>query len=484
MPKRVTIPGVGTVNFPDDMPDDQVHAEAEKLYVQAQPKGDQPKLMASHESAAAPAAPTDSWSDLPGNILPSAGRFVANAAEGLYGAARSGLKNAQAVMLPTPENIQTAASDPVAQGLGHAVMHPIDTAKAVGSYAMDRYGGLDKAKHTLITDPVGAASDAATVLSMGGALAENAPGMLGKVGRAAAATGEAIDPGLALTRVAGKAVGTVAPTVARTLNASALKPSKALRDANKGVDIPLETAKAGAVVSRGGAERFGTKVDAMENRIGQAVDDSAGFVMPSRAAANLEDLMKQKIAQERIFPGEGAAVRDRLESFVGDNAPMTPREAQNLKVALGKRLANRFGSAAEPPVSVEAQQALRVGLKDELTKAVPEIAGLNRQLGPMYAVQDAVNEAVARTANHNIIKPRMLWGASAGGALGGLASGPVGGVLGAVVPLIADSPYAKSVLAKYLYRGGQAAGDLGQSGQLATRAALLQMMGGDQPPQP
>jgi hypothetical protein len=433
---------------------------------------------------AQPAAKADSWGDLPSNILPSAGRFIANSAEGLFGAARSGVKNLQAATLPTLENIQTAADDPMAQGLAHAVMHPIDTAKAVGGYAMDRYGGLDKAKHTAITDPVGALADASTVLSAGGTLAENAPGMLGKAGRVAATVGELADPGLALTRTVGKVASGAAPPVARALNASALKVTPTLRKLNEGVDIPLEAAKAGAVVSRGGAARVGRQVDTLENQIGQAVADSPGAVVPSRAAANLEALMKEKVGQERIFPGEGAAVRDRLTSFVGDNAPLSPREAQDLKVALGKRLANRFGQTAEPPVSVEAQQAMRMGLKGELEKAVPEIGGLNRQVGPLYAVQDAVNDAVARTANNSIIPVRAVWGAAGGGALGGMSAGPIGGAAGALLPLIADSPYAKSVLAKYLQRGGQAAGDLGQTGQLATRAALLEMMGGDQPQQP
>lgn len=436
------------------------------------------EVMKQHQAPAAAAG--ESWGDLPGNILPSAGRFIANSAEGLFGVARSGLKNAQAAILPTPENIAVAADDPVAQGLARAVTHPLDTAKAAGGYVADRYGGLDKAKHTVITDPVGAASDAATVLSAGGTLAENAPGMLGKAGRAAATVGEAIDPGLALTRTAGAIAPVIATPVARTLNASALKTTKSLRNLNEGVDIPLEAAKAGAVVSRGGAERVGRQVDALENQIGQAVADSSGVVIPRKAAANLEDLMKQKVAQERIFPGEGAAVRAQLENFVGDNASMSPREAQDLKVALGRRLSNRFGQAAEPPVNVEAQNAMRLGLKNELQQAVPEIGDLNRQVGPLYAVQDAVNDAVSRTANHNIFKPRALVGAAAGSATGV----PGAGILGALLPLIADSPYAKSLLAKYGYRAGQTTADLGQTGQLATRAALLEMMGGDQPQQP
>ena len=37
MPTAVNIPNVGTVNFPDGMPDDQIHAEASKLAMGAQP---------------------------------------------------------------------------------------------------------------------------------------------------------------------------------------------------------------------------------------------------------------------------------------------------------------------------------------------------------------------------------------------------------------------------------------------------------------
>jgi hypothetical protein len=116
------------------------------------------------------------------------------------------------------------------------VLHPIDTAKslgslgmglieklipgeqgheasadAVGKFFMDRYGSIEGIKKTLATDPVGAAADLATVLTGAGGLAARAPGMAGKAGRVASTAGRAIDP-LALAVKTGKLGGSAVAT--------------------------------------------------------------------------------------------------------------------------------------------------------------------------------------------------------------------------------------------------------------------------------
>lgn len=65
---------------------------------------------------------------------------------------------------------------------------------AVGRFFAERYGGADKALHTLETDPVGMLLDASTVLSGGETALARAPGMLGKAGEIAGAAGRVVDP--------------------------------------------------------------------------------------------------------------------------------------------------------------------------------------------------------------------------------------------------------------------------------------------------
>lgn len=86
-------------------------------------------------------------------------------------------------------------------------------ADAVGQFFKDRYGSMEGIKRTLATDPVGAAADAATVLTLGGGLAAKAPGMLGKAGEVAQTAGRVVDPvnaALEGARLAGKGLGYVA----------------------------------------------------------------------------------------------------------------------------------------------------------------------------------------------------------------------------------------------------------------------------------
>lgn len=87
-----------------------------------------------------------------------------------------------------------------------------DSARAVGQFIADRYGGVDKALHTLKTDPVGIVADASMLLTGGGTAVARAPGVLGKVGKAASNVGNAIDP----LNVAGKGVSLGAKFAGKT----------------------------------------------------------------------------------------------------------------------------------------------------------------------------------------------------------------------------------------------------------------------------
>jgi hypothetical protein len=67
-------------------------------------------------------------------------------------------------------------------------------ANAVGQMYADRYGSMARIKETLATDPVGLLSDAASVLTLGGAAGARAPGIVGQAARGVRNVGTAIDP--------------------------------------------------------------------------------------------------------------------------------------------------------------------------------------------------------------------------------------------------------------------------------------------------
>jgi|TARA_R100001460_G_scaffold56187_2_gene95654 hypothetical protein len=85
---------------------------------------------------------------------------------------------------------------------------PQEAAMAVGQYISDRYGGLDKAKESLKTDPVGVLADVSGILLGGGYLATKS-GL--KVGELATKAGIATDPLV----IAGKGASQVGKGITR-----------------------------------------------------------------------------------------------------------------------------------------------------------------------------------------------------------------------------------------------------------------------------
>ena len=128
------------------------------------------------------------WSDLPDNILPSAGNAIA------------GVANTFMHPLSTADTLARGVAGGIGRGLG-AIGVPLNdspdaqqtlaTADAIGGGLKDRYWGLDNLKRTAVTDPVGSLVDIATLASGGeGLLARagmegsNAANVLGSVSRA------------------------------------------------------------------------------------------------------------------------------------------------------------------------------------------------------------------------------------------------------------------------------------------------------------
>lgn len=173
------------------------------------------------------------WSDVPGKAFDNLGSSAANFA-----------KN---IVTPFLEPVQTVnalaevGKGVVSKAAGLVVnQDPVEKAKreaaanAVGQFFADRYGSLDAIKHTLATDPVGAAADAATVLTGGGAALARAPGVAGQVGNAVRATGSAIDPIANAGRVVGAAGRGVSHVLGMTTGAGSMPVQTAFQAGRQG----------------------------------------------------------------------------------------------------------------------------------------------------------------------------------------------------------------------------------------------------------
>lgn len=154
--------------------------------------------------------------------------------------------------------------------LAQPILHPIDTANAIGDIAgglaskagimehdesaadsvgqffADRYGGMDAVKRTMAEDPVGFLSDVGTILSAGGLAGARAAGVTGKVAKIAGKVGDTIDPVALSMRGAAAATRGTGRGVARMLGVST----------GVGGDAIQEMARAGATGNRAALEQL------------------------------------------------------------------------------------------------------------------------------------------------------------------------------------------------------------------------------------
>lgn len=173
-----------------------------------------------------------SWADVPGeavaNIPASAVKFAHDIVQPILHPIETGkgIFNVGYGLASKAAGAMGMQQDPTEKAADEA------TVNAIGGMMKDRYGSMDALKQTLAKDPVGAAADASLILSGGGAAAARVPGAIGQAGRAAAATGAALDPLNAVVK-AGQGVGHLATNVLGVTTGSGAAPIRGLYDAGK-----------------------------------------------------------------------------------------------------------------------------------------------------------------------------------------------------------------------------------------------------------
>lgn len=182
MPQIIDVPGMGQVEFPDGMTDDQIVSAIKASSLPAKA----PSLMA--------------WSDVPGKAISNIPKSGAEFAGNIYQAVRH--------PIDTARNILDVGAGGLRKAMPQSVVNFIDKVdpvhgygaeaqkktEALGGFFRDRYGSEEGIKQTIANDPVGLISDMAAVASGGGALAGKLPGIAGKAGKATSSLGRSIDP--------------------------------------------------------------------------------------------------------------------------------------------------------------------------------------------------------------------------------------------------------------------------------------------------
>lgn len=396
--------------------------------------------------------------------------------------------------------------------LGNALLHPIDTASALGNTALggvqklipgeqpsehyfdalvnhmgQRYGSPGAAQETLASDPIGMLGDIASVLGGGGAAlrgvggasrAFGAAGMGEKIvdaGRMASRAAEVLDPvNIAKQAVVRPAAGLMGGDIAQKMYMSALKPSIASTTPAERARMFDAAVSADAPVSKSGIEKI---QGAMENQ-GKAIADVIDAGATVGDAISTDDVLRSVDRSRGFYSNtanpagpmrqvENAATQFR-DAF-GDSIPVD--QAQTIKKNTQRELSKKYGNDVKP--IDEARKDIAHGIRVELERLYPELAGMNQAQGANKMLFDELMRQVNRIENRDIIGLTAAQMAAAGG----VAAGPAGGAVSLVSNSVLRMPAVKSRLALALaqarknpnyglQRGGGAYGAINAVGSL------------------
>lgn len=270
----------------------------------------------------------------------------------------------------------------------------------------------------------------------------NLAGALGEAGTYAVA------PELARAGVG--AVADQLPGAAREMYQSALKPST--RTAPTKVEQMISTGLDNAIpVSKAGVDKLAGLIDDVNDKIQATIDASPNTPINKFAVTSrLGDTAKQ-FANQVNPDADLEAIGNSGNEFLKNQPGAIPAsEAQQLKTGTYQQLKDKaYGQLST--AAIEAQKALARGLKEELANQFPELSDLNKQDSDFYGLQGALEKAVQRIGNHQLIGiGTPLAGAGAKAITGSNAAAATAGVMKAVL----DNPMVKSRLAISLSKAG------------------------------
>jgi hypothetical protein len=357
--------------------------------------------------------------------------------------------------------------NPVAgvQGMAQATAHPIDTLKNDAAARQQVYNKAEEAfKKGDYTG--GAAHLLYSMVPLMGPQLDQAGEQFVK-GETAKGLGASVGMGLNLAapevikgavKVAApvlKPIGEGMQNVGREMYQSALKPR--VTTAPEKVAGMIDTGLENRIpITKGGIEKLGGLIDDLNQKITDNIASRPGrTVNKYRVAGRLNDPINQFSAENQVNPVRDIrditrSGQEFLDTHVTD---MPASQAQAIKVGTYQQLKGKYGQLGN--AEMEAQKALARGIKEELAQQFPELNALNAAEGKALDLQPALEKAVQRIGNHQLIG----LGTPAAGAATGVVTGSAKlAATAAAVKAVLDNPMVKSKLAQQIYWGGKKLG--------------------------
>jgi len=137
---------------------------------------------------------------------------------------------------------------------------------------------------------------------------------------------------------------------------------------------------------------------------------------------------------------------NRLQSKIANQGFITPVEAQEMKKTLYALNRKHYGELKT--AQTEGYKAIARGLKEELVKQNPELAGLNKNAAELINLETILEKSLNRVGNYDIIRLGDTIMAGVGGVVGGYPGAASAGFFKRIL----EAPRVKVALGKALAR--------------------------------
>lgn len=257
---------------------------------------------------------------------------------------------------------------------------------------------------------------------------------------------------LALTKPLLKEAGAVRTSgMPERLYQSALKPSTTLPPAKVAgmVKTGLESE---IPVSAAGAEKLGSLIDDLNAKITAKVQQSGATVNKYAVASRLGETAQEFSQQVNPAKDLNAISRSGNEFLKMQPTEIPATQAQAIKQGTYQQIRKSYGQMSN--ATVESQKALARGIKEELATQIPEIGDLNAKESALLGLDKAMERAVGRIGNLNMMGIGTPIAAGAAGAITGRSSI---GVISGIVKAVIDDPIVKSKIAIAMAKHGSLA---------------------------
>jgi hypothetical protein len=215
---------------------------------------------------------------------------------------------------------------------------------------------------------------------------------------------------------------------------------------------PGLTGFSGYNVGRGGIKSMQGKADATKAAIEDAIKGSGATVDRNVLASSLDEFTNHIKATD-LAPQDRLAAVQKLYDQIVSNTHMPQQlpveQVQRIKQAIYKRISEAYGELGSD--TVQAQKYLARSAKDQISAAVPEVAGLNAKESELLNALELARHRAFVTGNKDI------------GGMGWLTANPA-----AFAAFMVDrSPLFKSMIARMMNTGSQNSSALGVAGGAA-----------------